>query len=253
MSNDRNENDIPNIVLDQEDREAFQRTRGKETGKNDKKGKTEEVSESSSGGFSFWLLLAFIIAIGAAGMSYWLYQQKLLQDAALADAESRVAELERRLSATGEEMDQSAGALRVKVSELSDKTDELWSQMDKLWASAWRKNQAEIKELSETQSRNTRSLNNKLSVVESETSNVSTSLAVLQEQLTLQSSEVADVQILIAALQTIGNDNKRNIGDIEAKIVALEQVNSAITRRVAELEKWRRAQPSASSSSPSVP
>jgi len=254
MPNDRNDNDIPNIVLEKEDREAFQRSRAKETGKVDKKGKTEQVAETNNGGGSpVWLVLTLIIAIGAAGMSYWLFQQKLIQDAALADAQSRVSELERRLSATGEEMDQSAGALRVTVSELSDKTDELWDQMDKLWASAWRKNQAEIKDVSENMARNNRSLKNSVSGVESEMSNVSTSVALLQEQLTTQAREVADVQILIAALQGIGNDNKRGLGDIQAKLVSIEQVNSAVTRRVAELEKWRRDRPAAGTSSPGVP
>lgn len=253
MPNDRNDNDIPNIVLEKEDRDAFQRSRAKETGKTDKKGKSVEVTETTSGGGSpIWLVLSLIIAIGAAGMSYWLFQQKQIQDAALADAQNRVSELERRLSATGEEMDQSAGALRVTVSELSDKTDELWEQMDKLWASAWRKNQTEIKELSENMARNNRGLKDSLSGVESEMSNVSTSVALLQEQLTLQSREVADVQILIAALQSTGNDNKRGLGDIQAKLVSIEQVNSAVTRRVAELEKWRREQP-AGRTSPGVP
>lgn len=253
MPDDRNDDDIPNIVLEKEDREAFQRSRAKDKGKTDKAGKSVEVTETASGGSPIWLLLALVVAIGAAGMSYWLYQQKLIQDAALTDAQNRVSSLERRLSATGEEMDQSAGALRVNVSELSDKTDELWAQMDKLWASAWRKNQEEIKNISENMARNNRALKNNISGVENEMSNVSTSVALVQEQLTLQSREVADVQILIAALQSIGNDNKRGLGDIQAKLVSIEQINSAVTRRVADLEKWRRAQPASRASSPNVP
>ena len=136
MPNDRNDNDIPNIVLEKEDRDAFQRSRAKDKGKSDKPDKTVEVNESARSGSPIWLVLALILAIGASAMSYWLFQQKLTQDVALADAENRVTALERRLSATGAEMDQSAGALRVKVSELNEKTDELWGQMDKLWASA---------------------------------------------------------------------------------------------------------------------
>lgn len=56
----------------------------------------------------------------------------------------RISELEKRLSTTGESMNQSSVSLQVKLKELANRTDDLWAQMDKLWASAWRRNQKEI-------------------------------------------------------------------------------------------------------------
>ncbi|GAC14426.1 hypothetical protein [Aliiglaciecola lipolytica] len=247
MANERLDNDLPNIVLDKEDREAFQRARAKEKSKPQK---NKEPNEGTKGGVSgFWLILVFIIAVGACGASYWLYQQKVQSDLALDNAISRVSELERRLSATGEEMDQSAGALRVTVSELTEKTDELWAQMDKLWASAWRRNQADITQLSDSVKQQNRETLKKLGVMESDFSTVSTNLVVLQEQLTQQANELAQLSTILAEVKTDSNNNAREVGDIQAKLVALDQVNGALTRRVAELEKWRRN----AESTPSVP
>ena len=103
--------------------------------------------------------LGAVAIIALAAGSYGLYQQNQATKAQLFASEQRIAELERTLSATGEEMGESAGAMRAKLSELTEKTDELWSQMDKLWASAWRRNQSEIKEL-QKQTNNIASTNN---------------------------------------------------------------------------------------------
>lgn len=252
MVKERIDPDLPNITLDNDDRVAFQQKRANA----DNKTPTEpdENSSGKSGVSGVWVILTMFIALGACGASYWLYEQKRITDTELTNAIGRVAELERRLSATGEEMDQSAGALRVTVSELTDKTDELWSQMDKLWASAWRKNQAELAQLNERLNKSTRESNNKLGVVETETSTLATNLGVIQEQLTQQSVELSQLATLIAETRESGNGSARQIGDIQSRLVALDQVNGALTRRVAELEKWRRDAPSSTSpSSVSVP
>lgn len=246
MVKERIDPDLPNIVLDNDDRAAFQKQRASQ---NKTPVEPEDSNTNKSGVSGLWLSLTLIIALGACGASYWLYEQKRITDAELTNAVGRVAELERRLSATGEEMDQSAGALRVTVSELTDKTDELWSQMDKLWASAWRKNQAELAQLNERLNKSIRETNNKISVVETESSTLSTNLAVIQEQLTQQSVELSQLATLIAETRESGNGSARQIGDIQSRLVALDQVNGALTRRVAELEKWRRDAPAASSPS----
>ncbi|MDC0601921.1 hypothetical protein OAP14_02700 [Aliiglaciecola sp.] len=240
MTNERFDNDLPNIVLDKEDREAFQKSRANQK----KPSPVEENTSTNKSGLSgMWLVLVFIVALSSAGANYWLYQQKLASDAALNSAVDRVTELERRLSATGEEMDQSAGALRVTVSELTEKTDELWNQMDKLWASAWRKNQAEITQLNERLNQTENQTNRKMGLVESDVVTVTTNLAVLQEQLTQQRDELAQLSTLLVEMRSSDTDNARQIGDIKAKLVTLDQVNGALSRRLAKLEKWRKDTP----------
>jgi methyl-accepting chemotaxis protein len=250
MTNERFDNDIPNIVLDKEDREAFQRTRAKDK----RKGSTpteDNTTAEKSGVSGIWLFLVLIIAVSACAASYWLYRHTLVQDAALDNSMNRISELERRLSATGEEMDQSAGALRVTVSELTDKTDELWTQMDKLWASAWRKNQTEIGQLNERFNQASAQNRKQIGILESDVGSVSTNIAILQEKLNQQANELGQLSTLLAEMRTSDTNNARLIGDMQAKVVALDQVNGALNRRVTELEKWRRTIPV--SASPTAP
>lgn len=240
MANERFDSDLPNIVLDKEDREAFQKQRANQKVKPTSEDKAPTGKSGVSG---FWLALVFLVALGSAGANYWLYQQKLLGDSALESAVNRVTELERRLSATGEEMDQSAGALRVTVSELTEMTDELWNQMDKLWASAWRKNQTEIAQLNERLNLSSSQSKRQVGLIESDVISVTTNLAVLQEQLTTQSVELTQLSTLLVEMRSSDTANARQIGDIQAKLVTLDQVNGSISRRVAELEKWRKEKP----------
>lgn len=242
MANEPFDTNIPKIVLDKEDRDAFHRTRntsGKPT-----KAESPDNTDVKKGGVSgFWVTLSLIIAVGAGAANYWLYQQKVAQDALLDNAQKRITDLESRLSATGEELDQSAVALQVKVNELSEKANQLWDQMDKLWASAWRKNQSEIKALSSQFADQKNASKQQISVVEGDVSLMNTNLAVLQEQLDNQISAVQQINQSITSLNKNDNDFKRQFGDIQAKLIAVDQVNSAMARRIGELEKWRRSLP----------
>ena len=238
MSNQKFENDIPKIVLEKEDREAFQRQR-QQSNKSTSAKVTEEAPAAKSSGSPLFTFFVFLLAVTAGGACYWLYEQKLLQDEQLARAEQRIQDLERRLSATGEELDQSAVALQVKVNELSEKSEELWSQMDKLWASAWRRNQTEIKDLERKVDTQKSELNKQFSAVESDISQSSTNIAAIREQITSQQEQSQDFSILLSELESQDSGFKRQFGDIQAKLIATDQVNSALNRRIADLEKWR--------------
>ena len=89
----------------------------------------------------------FIIYLVLAGASWFFYQENIKLQALISNSEQRIQQLENQLSATGEEMGESTIALKVKLEAISEKTEKLWGEMDKLWASAWRKNQTEIKAL----------------------------------------------------------------------------------------------------------
>lgn len=242
MSKTNIDETIPNFVLDKEDRDAFHRNR-KNTNSTGPDPKKDSAGGESKGASKGLLMLVLIIALAACGASYWLYQQTVIQDATLKSAQNRITDLERRLSATGEEIGQSAVALQVKVTELNEKTDELWVQMDKLWASAWRRNQADIESLTKKTSSQASTLNNQLSVIEGEINLASTNLAIIQEQLVSESNKTNQLNQAVGSLETSGNTYKNQIADLQAKVLAASQVNAALTRRIAELEKSQRAVP----------
>lgn len=243
MSNEKFDNDMPKIVLEKEDREAFQRTRQNGNGKSTSAAVSEDKPQVKSGASTFLVFLVFIIAAGAAGASYWLYEQKRIQDEIIAKAEDRILDLERRLSATGEEMDQSAVALQVKVTELSERTDTLWNEMDKLWASAWRKNQAEIKAMDKKVDVQGRNLANQMASLQSDVISSTTNMAVLQEQVDSANSSRSELARTLQEVALSSNGLKQDLTDLQAKLTAIETVNNDVSRRVSELEKWRRTIP----------
>jgi hypothetical protein len=131
---------------------------------------TKQTNSSSTLSKLSTLLLYTIIA--AAG--YLLYQQDIKTTAIINSAEQRIAGLERQLSATGEEMGESAVEMKVRIETLGKTSDKLWDEMDKLWASAWRKNQSQIKKLQ----KDNKSL---ASLSSTQQKKVSSSLATIKE------------------------------------------------------------------------
>ena len=223
--------DMPKIRLEKDDLESFHRTRAQATNKSSKKGSVpDEPSAASNSPSWFAFLFLLIIIVGAAG--YWsLEQYKVLQQ-----AQSRIADLESRLSATGEDMDQSAAALQIKVSELSKKTEHLWSEMDKLWASAWRRNQSEIGDLNKTVVALKAASEKSAKSLSSDAADNNTSIGIIKEQLENQANllkqlnDSADFEQQLASLReklistALANNNLTNqIDDLRKRIIAAEK------------------------------
>ncbi|NQZ21811.1 MAG: hypothetical protein HRT53_07085 [Colwellia sp.] len=157
------DHNMPSIKLDKDQVESFKNTRTKSTNPVSSgvepsvqtslttSAEAKNTSSSALSKFSTFLIYSLM-----AGAGYWGYQQNIKTTALLTSSENRIADLERQLSATGEEMGESAVEMKVRIETLGKTSDKLWIEMDKLWASAWRKNQSQIKSL---QSKN-KALNN---------------------------------------------------------------------------------------------
>ena len=235
MSTDKFDN-VPRIVLEKEDRDSFQRTRAAQ------KTKPEPTPEAappakSSGGLIFLVLL---VALGGYGASYWLYteQQKTVNQ--LTDAGERIYELERKISATGEELDQSAVALRVQVNELKDKTDVLWQEMDKLWASAWRRNQSEIKELQTQTNNEFRTQKSTLTAMQSDISDSNTNMAVIQEQVNQQLAKAQEINSSLEAVVKQRAASEQQIRDMGDQVATVALRIEALIERIDELESLKQ-------------
>ena len=148
------DHNMPSIKLDKDQVESFKNTRTKSTNPVSSGVESSvqtslttptEVKNTSSSVLS--KLSTFLIYSLMAGAGYWGYQQNMATTALLTSSENRIADLERQLSATGEEMGESAIEMKVRIETLGKTSDKLWIEMDKLWASAWRKNQSQIKSL----------------------------------------------------------------------------------------------------------
>lgn len=154
------DSDMPIITPDRDQVEAFKSTRTHSSSNLDseiasadsKSSKNPTVQSQAPQKSSISILSTLLIYTLIGSVSFWFYQQIEQSNKQLYLAEQRIFDLEKQLSATGEEMGESASVIKVRIENLSTTSEKLWQEMDKLWASAWRKNQSQIKEL-QTQSK----------------------------------------------------------------------------------------------------
>lgn len=224
--------DMPKIRLEKDDLESFHRTRAQSTNKNSKKDVVTDESSSASNSPS-WLAILFllIIIVGAAG--YWSFQQHKV----LGQAQSRITDLENRLSATGEDMDQSAAALQIKVSELSTKTEDLWGQMDKLWASAWRRNQSEIGELNKAVTKLKSSSEQNTKQLSSETADNNTSIELVKEQLENQAGLLKQLNEKLSQINNVSADFEQQFTSLREKLISTALANNNLTNQIDDLRR----------------
>jgi chromosome segregation ATPase len=151
----RVEPEFPSITPDIDQVESFKNTRT-HANSNAKGGDNTNVSAAktntiSKQGNPVWLILLTLIIAITLGLSItWFYQEHSKSQELMLQYQQRITLLEQQLSATGEEMGESTVAMKVRLETLTDKSEKLWQEMDKLWASAWRRNQSDIKTLRST-------------------------------------------------------------------------------------------------------
>jgi len=75
--------------------------------------------------------------LATAGMSGYLYQKLVFAETALRLSESRIGQLEQRLSVTDESMSESSDAIK-------EKTMEMDSEIRKLWDNVWKKSKKQF-------------------------------------------------------------------------------------------------------------
>lgn len=187
--------------------------------------------------------LVLLLALGASAACAYLFTQLQKNNEIISENQSRLQLLENRLSATGEEMDNSTVALQVKVSELTEKTEELWEQMDRLWASAWRRNQEEIKELNsqlvkvrKNVEQSVESIETKVNASQSGTQQLMTRINDLNSKITEQANNLLGVKVEYEGLGDINTTQSREIRELMEKILLLEKRNTSLLQKLNTVE-----------------
>lgn len=252
------DHNMPSITPDKDQVEAFKNTRTKttppvssteeETVHNPSvavtKTKSKPASSSILSKLSIFLTYSLI-----AGAGYWAYQQDIKTTALLVSSEQRIADLEHQLSATGEEMGESAVEMKVRLETLGKTSDKLWQEMDKLWASAWRKNQSQIKnlqtknkslnDLSSTQRKTITSTLISIKEINEKQVAAEYSVDALKEQL--KSSEKLTQQIKELSLELSGLESSSQRRDkqqisLASRVTKLSEQNKQLLLQVKDLE-----------------
>lgn len=215
---------------------------------------TSETGAKTSFANKFALALVYI---ALAGASYWFYLENIKLKVQQADAEQRIVQLEQQLSATGEEIGESTVALKVKLEALTEKSNELWSEMDKLWASAWRKNQSEIKELRSTSmaldksvNSNSQSLKNAASLslvkeLQEKQTAADFSLNAISEQLSSSTKikdEVAELSKQVSSLSETANNREQQQMEVATSVNQVDTSLQLLLERIEQLEAQLKLQ-----------
>lgn len=221
---------LPSLTPERDQVEAFH---------TDRKTKARKPAPQPSGGgggstFATVMIFLLIIALGVGG--WWFDMQNKTMQAQIIAAEARIQELETKLSATGEEMGESAVVLRTKLTDLTERTEELWKQMDKLWASAWRRNQADIKAVQTQLSQQSKTIGN-LSKQNKTTSDTIKSVANKQTEtdfnLGILSEQLEAARNLSSDLEAI----KSRLSQLETGTINKDQQQIELAGNVAEVER----------------
>lgn len=233
--NNRSEDNIPKIVLDTDDVKTYQQAKTQSAKKAASPAKTnqEALAPKKTSGLmvmSTWLLYA---AVGAG--TWWFYQQDIQNKALIASSEARIVELENQLSATGEEMGESTIAMKAKLEGLIKKTDTLWKEMDKLWASAWRKNQTQIKALS-AQNAQQANLNEQNKTAFSSASSYIKDIQEKQTQTEFTLSAIAEKVDNVATLKTELAKLESQYSTLESKASARDKSQLEVATSLTQLE-----------------
>jgi len=209
----RNIDNIPPIVPARDEVVSRQQARKAPRGQGGQGGKPPP------GGAGLWarlfIVVSLVVAAVACAWAWQLQQEVDLAEQVLANYESRIADLEDRLSDTDEGMNQSATAMAVKIKEL-------YSEEDKLWASAWRKNKAKIEALEKNR--------------DEQGSQLSTLLATDKQYSGQLQALATDMQ----KLRAVTGDLDRLVQSANANEQLLERLGDDVSRTTLEISKLQK-------------
>tara|TARA_B110000211_G_scaffold73090_2_gene84890 strand:+ start:5657 stop:6430 length:774 start_codon:yes stop_codon:yes gene_type:complete len=254
----RVEPEIPNITLD---RDQVKTTRDPST-QIQKKVATQAGDNQAKPSPLLRSLLFLMPYVALAGTGWYFYQHQQSTSQALTQSIERIQQLENQLSATGEEIGESTVALKVKLEAISEKTELLLTEMDKLWASAWRRNQTEIKALNaqsqklvQQQTKNTASVNqqsNDINVLADKVTATEFSINAVTEQMIAANTLKDEIKKLSTALNTLDADAKSRDKQQMFTATSINEFDTSLRLLIERIERIE-AKISQQQTSPSSP
>jgi DNA repair exonuclease SbcCD ATPase subunit len=178
--------------------------------------------------------LAFILALAAggfAGFVYWqlqLSQQQVQKNAAaLAAAEARVVELEKRLALSGDESSQSITALQANIKENA-------SEIRKLWGVSNDRNRKAIAQLEERATALEKNLGGVDGRIKSAVSELTGELKVLSDLVEAQQTSIQSADQAVKS-------QVQNLAALTKKLEQLEQSDNDLRKKVQAHEEAIKA------------
>lgn len=218
---------IPSIVPSRDSDQTVMRptpgvTRGGSSGGGGSKGSPKKggkaPTQSGGGGGLLGKLVALVALVVAAVACAWAWQlqEQLRQtEYAVAGHESRIADLEARLSDTDEGMTQNAAAQAVKLRELD-------TEVRKLWDNVWKKSKERLGKLEATTKKQT------------------SAIAANEKAISSTSSKVNSATADLAKLKTVSGDLSRLMSSAKSNQADVERVADTLNRINLDMAKLNR-------------
>ncbi|WP_323847210.1 hypothetical protein [Microbulbifer magnicolonia] len=193
------------------------------------------VAEERRGGFSVLGLFALILALAGLGAAAFLYQQWQISRVQLVDAESRIAELEKRFEMSDEESSASVEVLNAKVKDNA-------AEIRKLWGVAYdtnRKGIAANKDATEANKKQVAALASKvngLSASVQKIAAVESALAELRNGNTASQRDTADkLAKLERQLSSVRSDLTARVGANEEAVQSIDAYRRSVNKDLVQL------------------
>ena len=245
----KNDHELPSLTPDRDQVERFKSSHSIADAKAKVKAGSKDSIEPQNIKLqrSEWRVFTtlLIFSLGSFG-GWWFYQQDLQTQAIVEASERRILELEKQLSVTGEELGESAGDMKARLTVLTKKTEELWTEMDKLWASAWRRNQAEIADLAKESkttaanlSKQTAIAADSLKAMNQKLTDNDFTIGILTEQVQAAQklkSQLDEIKNSFASLQTKSLTKDKQQIDLAISLTQLKNEQQLLIERIKRLE-----------------
>lgn len=232
--------DMPTITPDR-DEIVSRNTQGTGSGRRKPGGKQKPPSSGTAKGVTVLFVVSLLIGLSALVWAFTLQQKIQRADMALKASAQRIQKLEDQISSTDESVDKSKAALQVQLNEVAKQNKKAWTQIDQLWASAWRKNQAQIKSNQSEIKATTKSLSADIAALGKRLSEQKAATNKVESKINDHSAAVEKLNGRLSAIDSKGTYRQNQLEDLAIRV---EQVAADIqmqNSRLTDNEDWIKA------------
>ncbi|HEY3699161.1 MAG TPA: hypothetical protein VGK97_07500 [Spongiibacteraceae bacterium] len=210
--------DIPQLVPDRDELASYQRHKQNKPKVHDHDDAEDSAGARSSG--NVLLYIVGIVALAAAGAAGYLYMQ-------LTSAQERIAALEQRLSSTDESVNQSSGALQVKINEINETLATVRDETLKKYKTQIDQQAAQITALDKTAKNTQTALSN-------------TDKSIGEQNKTLEGlrADINKLPVLVEQTKQKIDQQQASLDSLSNKIKTVSDAQTKLDARLSNNEEW---------------
>lgn len=220
--------EVPSIAISRDDVDHYrQNNRRKATPA------PEVVLTAPASSSKVSVIMLFVMAVGLALVSFYLYQELQVSKTELAENYRRIELLEKRLSSTDETLNQSGATLQSRIQEMD-------GEVRKLWDNVWKKSKERLDALDASIKRNEaqqKKLSEALAKLEKDNESGKTALNKLEQRAAEFDKVAVIAKNAQASIDSVQKTSEKQV----AKITAAQDEIDSMKSRIKANEEWIRS------------